>query len=135
MWNPFPEAGEILTWSGGCVDGKTSGRGRQIWRGSYGESVYEGEYRDGKRHGRGTLTFASGARYEGEYRDGNRHGHGTYTFADGDSYEGPFRDDKAHGHGIVMDNGSRYEAYAQEGCNRVDRVPAPPCRAFSFRSE
>ena len=31
--------------------------------------AYEGEWRDGKHHGRGTYTFASGARYEGEWRD------------------------------------------------------------------
>ena len=38
VWNPYPEAGETLTWSGGCVDGKASGKGRrgvaeQLWRG------------------------------------------------------------------------------------------------------
>lgn len=30
----------------------------------------EGEWRDGKLHGRGVATFADGNRYEGEWRDG-----------------------------------------------------------------
>ena len=31
---------------------------------------YEGEYRDGKMHGRGVQTEPDGTRHEGEYRDG-----------------------------------------------------------------
>ena len=30
--------------------------------------VYEGEYQDDKRNGRGILTLANGAVYEGEYK-------------------------------------------------------------------
>ena len=52
------------------MNGKASGEGRLVWRGSYGEYVYEGGYRDGKANGRGTYTGASGDRYEGEWREG-----------------------------------------------------------------
>ena len=31
---------------------------------------YEGEYRNGKRHGQGILTMPDGTRYEGAFRDG-----------------------------------------------------------------
>ena len=31
--------------------------------------VYEGEWKDGKRHGRGTEKYADGNVYEGEYKD------------------------------------------------------------------
>ena len=34
--------------------------------------VYEGEWKDGQRHGRGTRTYANGGVYEGEYKDGQR---------------------------------------------------------------
>ena len=38
---------------------------------------YEGEVDDDMRfHGRGKETFANGDVYEGEYRNGNRHGEG-----------------------------------------------------------
>ena len=61
--------GEIV-YEGEYRDGKASGRGREVWRDSYGETVYEGEYRDGKQHGRGTFTFANGSRYKGQWRKG-----------------------------------------------------------------
>ena len=94
LHNSNPEPGETITWSGDCVDGKASGEGQVVWRGSYGESVYEGGYRNGKNHGYGTDTSASGARYEGEWRDGKRHGRGTVTSASGHRYEGEWRDGK-----------------------------------------
>ncbi len=33
-------------------------------------------------------VWADGDRYEGDFRDGNRHGHGVYVGANGDRYEG-----------------------------------------------
>ena len=45
--------------------------------------MYEGDYKDDKRHGRGVGRFASGAVYEGDYKDDKRHGRGVYRYADG----------------------------------------------------
>ena len=109
VWNPYPKAGETLTWTGGCVDGKASGRGRQVWRGVYGESVYEGEFRYGKRHGRGIYTWVNGQTYDGEWRNGKQHGHGTCTDAEVSNddttyahrYEGEWRDGNRHGRGVA----------------------------------
>ena len=108
VWNPYPEAGETLTWSGDCVDGKASGWGRNVWRGSYGESVYEGECRNGKKHGRGSIRYASGRRYEGEWRADKMHGQGTCTDAEMEysgtvywhRYKGGWREGKWHGLGV-----------------------------------
>ena len=69
MYNSNPQPEETVTWSGACVDGKTSGRGRAVWRLPDGESVFEGEHRDGKRHGQGIETWSDGRRFEGEFRD------------------------------------------------------------------
>ena len=33
---------------------------------------YEGEYKDGKRHGQGKLTYPDGSNYVGEWKDGER---------------------------------------------------------------
>ena len=100
VWNPKPEPGEVLTWSGGCVAGKASGAGYMVWRGNYGESIYEGEYRNGKRHGLGSWVQEEGGhRYEGKWHDGKRHGQGLSTWADGTRYEGEYRDGKRHGRG------------------------------------
>ena len=35
--------------------------------------AFEGEYRDGKRHGTGTHTWADGGRYVREWLDGKPH--------------------------------------------------------------
>ena len=102
LYNPHPMAGETVTWSGGCVNGKASGEGRRVWRApSYGEDVYEGEYRDGKVHGHGTRTSPSGDRYEGEYRDGKAHGWGTVTTSSGATFSGEWRDGCVGGQGYA----------------------------------
>lgn len=53
---------------------------------------YEGEFRDGKRHGRGAYTWPDGSRYEGGFRDGVLHGRGVMTKPDGTRQEGEWRD-------------------------------------------
>ena len=40
------------------------------------------------------MTYSDGAKYEGEWKDGNRHGQGTHTWSDGSSYEREWKDDK-----------------------------------------
>ena len=102
---------EPYTWSGACVDGKASGEGRLTFSvGSYqgvwssarctatgpspgpAATAPRASCATGKRHGRGTYTWASGNRYEGEWRDNKPHGHGTFTWAaDGSRYEGEWR--------------------------------------------
>ena len=62
-------------------------------------SRYEGEIRNGKRHGRGTYIYANGNRYRGDWHDNKKHGQGTFTWADGSRHVGQWRDDKMHGHG------------------------------------
>ena len=114
--NPYPEPGETVTWSGACVDGKASGEGQVVWRGSYGEFVYEGGYRDGKMHGHGTYARANGGRYEGEWRDSKANGHGTYTWASGNRYEGEWRDSKPNGRGTLTWTNDDYEGEWRDGC-------------------
>ena len=98
------------------MDGKASGWGRQVWLSRIGEIVYEGEFRDGKEHGRGTKTYSNGSRYEGDWRNGKKHGYGTETWASGSRYEGEFRDGKEHGRGTInYANGNRYEGEWRDG--------------------
>ena len=37
--------------------------------------------------GRGIMLFPNGDRYQGEWKDGRRHGQGIYVSSDGDKYE------------------------------------------------
>ena len=55
---------------------------------SHVQEGYEGEKRDGKKHGRGTMRYPDGGVYEGEWKDNQRHGSGTYRYASGAVYEG-----------------------------------------------
>lgn len=52
------------------------------------------------RHGKGKLTFSNGSLYEGQFRDGRRHGYGTLV-ADGFSYQGDWLDDYPNGFGTI----------------------------------
>jgi hypothetical protein len=93
---------------------------------------YEGEWKDGKKHGKGKMVFANGHsytgdwindmatgegisiwtngdRYEGQMKDGQRHGKGSYHFANGDKYTGDWIADKKEGHGITNLAVGRYE--------------------------
>ena len=72
---------------------------------AYGDKIFEGEFKNGRRHGQGTETFANGEIYEGEWKDGERNGQGTHTYAYGDNnkyvekYVGEWKDGKRSGKG------------------------------------
>ena len=55
---------------------------------------YEGDFKDGQRHGKGTYIYPSGSKYVGEYKDDKKHGQGTYTWADGRVWQGQWKDNK-----------------------------------------
>lgn len=49
-------------------------------------SVYNGDWKDSKRHGVGHLKLASGVEYSGEFFDDKIHGQGSLTLIDGTVY-------------------------------------------------
>jgi hypothetical protein len=63
-------------------------------------NTYVGEWKNGKGHGQGTLTWPDGNTYVGEWKNDKRHGQGTHTWPDGDKYVGEWKNDKKHGQGI-----------------------------------
>ncbi|KAL9180595.1 hypothetical protein ACHAXT_011048 [Thalassiosira profunda] len=62
-------------------------------------NVYDGQWQDGKKHGRGKMTYTSGNFYEGEWKDDRKHGRGKMTYTSGTFYEGEWKDSKKHGRG------------------------------------
>lgn len=56
--------------------------------------VYEGEWKEGKRHGQGKITWPTGVVYEGNWKEGKRTGKGKYTWTSGAVYEGDWEDAK-----------------------------------------
>ena len=72
--------------------------------------IYTGEVVNGKRHGKGRITWPSGDIYEGDWKDDKCTGKGKYTWPNGDVYEGDFVADKFTGKGKkVWANGDIYE--------------------------
>src|SRR6266566_4744106 len=110
IWNSDPKLGDTVQWTGSCEpDGRAVGDGVAEWRTDGKVTArYEGQYRDGKAHGRGVFTFPSGVRYVGEFRDDKFNG-GLYIWPSGNRYEGEFRDGKMNGQGVyTMANGNRH---------------------------
>ena len=76
---------------------------------AYPDGTYVGEFKDDKRTGQGTFSFANGNNYVGEFRDDRANGQGTLSWADGSRYVGEFKDDKRTGQGTLSwANGNRY---------------------------
>jgi hypothetical protein len=98
--NPFPRAGETITWSGDCKDGFADGQGVLQWF-LYGkeDDRYEGKLARGWAQGRGVLTKPDGGTYDGEWQQSLQHGQGRYEAPDGSWYDGEWRDGKPNGAG------------------------------------
>lgn len=67
-----------------------------------GGSVYQGEVRQGLKHGKGRMSHSNGDVYEGEWREGAMCGRGRYVHGNGTVFEGVFKDNKKCGPGICM---------------------------------
>ena len=55
--------------------------------------TYEGEWKDGERHGQGTYDDSAGSIYIGEWKHDERSGEGIQIYPDGSKYEGQWIDD------------------------------------------
>ena len=75
-------------------------------------AIYIGEWKNGKRHGKGLLKWYDGGEYEGEWFDGKAHGKGKFIHKEGDSYEGNFTSNQTNGYGVYkrIDN-LKYEGF------------------------
>merc|ERR1719480_731802 len=81
-----------------------------------GVGRYEGEWRKGRRHGRGVYLRENGERYGGQYRNGSRHGWGVYTWPSGRTVECEWKTDNATGLGrVVFPDGRTYHGEIFDG--------------------
>lgn len=65
-------------------------------------AVYYGQWKDGKRQGKGKQVWSDGSQYEGYWYNDMANIRGRLIHVDGDVFEGDWVDDKAHGKGIVL---------------------------------
>lgn len=93
------------TETGEYRDGKRFGKGRiEMNNGSW----YEGEWNENGAHGYGTNYVASYKRRDiGQYRDGNRVGRGRMEWESGEWYEGGWNEHGAHGKGKYRYSGGQ----------------------------
>jgi hypothetical protein len=129
-WLPMGEGRKVLAngfviqgyWLGerladGCQSGDCrNGQGVLL---ESDKTKYEGMFVDGKKHGKGKLTYIyEGDTYEGEFTDGKCHGFGKYTWKEGSlkTYEGQFTEEYFDGKGkMVFRDGRVYEGdFAKE---------------------
>ncbi len=103
--------GEIVK-KGGCFDGDcNNGFGKMI--NPRTEEKYEGEWRNGKRDGRGVEFYADGEKkYVGNFKNGKYEGNGSFFHKNGDKYVGKYKngsmnDDKGY---FIFNNNIRLVA-------------------------
>lgn len=79
---------------------------------------YEGNFKEGFRHGYGKMIYKNGCKYEGEWENDRENGHGVFTWSQGSTYEGNCRstyegeciNGVRHGHGVyICANGDKYD--------------------------
>jgi len=93
---------------GNCIDG----RGKYKFKDA---SIYEGQFKNGSIHGKGTLVFNEG-KYVGNFKRNMREGEGKITYHSGDAYIGQFKYNLFHGKGkFTHSNGDVYKGHWSDG--------------------
>ncbi|XP_064419608.1 alsin isoform X1 [Latimeria chalumnae] len=91
------------TYAGRWLAGKPHGKGLLKWPDG---RMYSGTFKNGLEDGYGELTVPNKTlnkvdHYQGHWKEGRMHGYGIYSFATGEVYEGSFQDNMRHGHGLL----------------------------------
>ena len=97
--------------SGSCYKGQfveDKREGHAIF--TYPDGVFEGEYYDNRRHGKGKETDSMGNVFDGLFHRGD-FVKGKISYANGDIYVGECKDDCKHGRGklLVMEDGDEFD--------------------------
>ena len=79
------------------------------------------QYKDHKKHGKGTYAYANGDKYVGEWKKAKYDGKGIYTYANGDQYAGEWKKGLRHGKGIFTNAKGKIE----EGIWKKDKLVKP----------
>ena len=104
--------GKFETYTGEFSNGSFNCAGSHVCRGV----KYVGEFKDGLRHGNGTLEDVDGRVYSGSFKFGQQHGYGTETNGTGTKFEGNFYRGLQSGHGkLSLASGATFEGPFRNG--------------------
>eukprot|EP01117_Protostelium_nocturnum_P014190 TRINITY_DN5374_c0_g1_i3.p1 TRINITY_DN5374_c0_g1~~TRINITY_DN5374_c0_g1_i3.p1 ORF type:complete len:305 (+),score=44.12 TRINITY_DN5374_c0_g1_i3:89-1003(+) len=95
LWKKGLQWGKgVYTWSKGCSEEERIG--------SQHQNRYIGEWKESKRHGRGTTEYAHGGKFVGNFKDDERSGIGTFHWPEGGTYHGIWKKGGRVGCGIYI---------------------------------
>lgn len=113
-------SGRVMTYEGGMKDGLMHGAGfldradHEQYEGDFAggwlegkgarasfQGYYEGDFKAGRPHGFGKMTYALGGEYEGEWLNGAPHGKGTARYQGGRTFTGEWAHGKRAGHALA----------------------------------
>mmetsp|Transcript_6559 Transcript_6559/g.9105 ORF Transcript_6559/g.9105 Transcript_6559/m.9105 type:complete len:735 (-) Transcript_6559:592-2796(-) len=90
------------------ADGYSLAHGYGSFTTSADGEMYIGQWRMGKRDGKGIKVWADGREYVGQWSNNRRSGHGIITWPNGDTYIGEIQFGFQQGHGVMKSNGEKY---------------------------
>eukprot|EP01041_Mallomonas_annulata_P007490 gene7490-15329_t len=103
------------SYNGDWKDGMMHGRGTYLYSDGM---TYSGGYKRNRHDGKGISNYSSGSCYEGYWEGGKFDGKGTMSYVGGSIYRGEWKEGRRHGHGhLVLRCGLEYEG------DWVDGVP------------
>jgi hypothetical protein len=110
----------------------------------YRDGWDEGEWVEGKLHGKGIMVFGNGQRYEGDFVKSLREGFGIYYLENGEKYVGQWKNNKRSGKGEVFDEKGKLICKGQylngllvpfiSSYSRTPTFSLPPSPSFFFLS-
>jgi hypothetical protein len=96
----FKNENTDVTFTGRIENGVITGYGELEW----GNNAYEGAFVDGRAHGKGKWNVANsgGDVIDGNYENGRIHGKATVTYSNGDCFEGTYINGNPSGKGKML---------------------------------
>ena len=77
--------------------------------------IFEGEYKNGLRDGKGVYNYQGGEKYEGMFAKGLKDGKGVFTWNNGLKWDGNFKKDNLEGEGTFFDGKETFKATFKDG--------------------
>ncbi|EGR27008.1 MORN repeat protein [Ichthyophthirius multifiliis] len=94
-------------YQGQCLNYKAHGKG--VFKTLKGDFIYDGEWFEDQRHGKGEEQCTGKYIYKGDFQMGKIHGQGNIKFENGVIYSGDFNNGEMTGQGeIIESNGEKY---------------------------